>query len=131
MDAMLISMREYSEQEDLPEEEREPPTMNMANPLAYNWLLTTEFMMIIPRKRENSASVNGISLNINSLGFAGLVLAKTPQELQIVKDKGVITLVSETGYSAGWEKRTPEQEQKRKEDLAALEKQMADALSSL
>ncbi|KAF9356617.1 bifunctional AP-4-A phosphorylase/ADP sulfurylase [Mortierella sp. NVP85] len=131
VDAMLMSIREYSEQENIPEEERLLPTISMSTMLAYNWLLTTEFMMIIPRKREDSDSVNGISLNINSLGFAGMVLAKTSDELQIVKDKGVIALVSETGYSTGWEKRTLEQEQKRKEELIALEKQMANALSSL
>ncbi|KAK3804947.1 MAG: hypothetical protein J3Q66DRAFT_131530 [Benniella sp.] len=131
VDAMLMSIREYSEQENIPEEERLLPTISMSTTLAYNWLLTTEFMMIIPRKREDSDSVNGISLNINSLGFAGMVLAKTSDELQVVKDKGVIALVSETGYSIGWEKRTLEQEQKRKEELIALEKQMENALSSL
>jgi ATP adenylyltransferase len=131
VDAMLMSLREYSEQENIPEEERLLPTISMSTTLAYNWLLTTEFMMIIPRKREHSDSVNGISLNINSLGFAGMVLAKTSDELQVVKDKGVIALVSETGYSTGWENRTLEQEQKRKEELIALEKQMENALSSL
>lgn len=126
-----MSIREYAEQEDISEEERQLPTLSMSTTLAYNWLLTTEFMMIIPRKREDSESVDGVSLNINSLGFAGMVLAKTPKELQVVKDKGLIALVSETGYSTGWEKRTLEQEQKRKEELAALEKQMESALSSL
>ncbi|KAG0244394.1 hypothetical protein B0O80DRAFT_448981 [Mortierella sp. GBAus27b] len=130
MDAMLMSIREYSLQEGLPEE-HQLPILTTATTLAYNWLLTTEFMMIVPRRREHSEPVNGISLNINSLGFAGMVLAKTSQELQLVKDKGVITLVSETGYSAGWEKRTPQQEQKRREELATLEKQMGDALSSI
>ncbi|KAF9959024.1 bifunctional AP-4-A phosphorylase/ADP sulfurylase [Modicella reniformis] len=129
VDAMIMSIRESAEQEDLMDNDQPPSALKLSSTLAYNWLLTKEFMAIVPRKHEKTHVVNGISLDINSLGFAGLVLAKTSKELAIVKEKGVIALASETGYSAGWEKRTPEQEQKRREELAALEQQMGNALS--
>ncbi|KAG0367994.1 hypothetical protein BC939DRAFT_271581 [Gamsiella multidivaricata] len=130
MDAMLISIREYSEQTSLSETES-AIAANMTSSMAYNWILTTEFMLIAPRKQEHSESVNGVALNINSLGFAGMVLAKTPEEMELVKSKGVLHVVAETGFSCGWGNRSVEEEQKRREQQDALEKQMGSALSGL
>ncbi|KAG0307510.1 bifunctional AP-4-A phosphorylase/ADP sulfurylase [Dissophora globulifera] len=117
MDAMMMSIREYAEQVALPERERELVFRTWSSSRAYNWLLTTEFMMIVPRKQESSNLHKNVSLNINSLGFAGMVLAKTFAELEVVKEKGVIALVSETGYPYEFDReshaRSVEEEQRR------------------
>ncbi|KAF9161005.1 bifunctional AP-4-A phosphorylase/ADP sulfurylase [Mortierella sp. AD010] len=132
MDAMIMSLREYAERDDLTNEDRDLVT-SMRSSFDYNWLMTTEFMMLVPRKQESSNSVERVILEINSLGFAGMVLAKTPKELKLAQDRGVIELVSETGFGFGREgkSRSEEDEQKRKDEQATVEKQMDGALSSL
>ncbi|KAI8598320.1 hypothetical protein EDD21DRAFT_382844 [Dissophora ornata] len=126
MDAMLMSIRAYAEQGHVSDEERK-----LCTNTAYNWIMTTEFMMIVPRKQESSKMINGVALDINSLGFAGMVLAKTKRELEMVKDRGVVTVVAETGFSFGFEGRSPEEEAKRAEEQAKLEQQMSNVLLNL
>ncbi|KAF8977137.1 bifunctional AP-4-A phosphorylase/ADP sulfurylase [Entomortierella lignicola] len=131
MDAMIMSIREYAEQNS--SDQDQGPATNVGSSFDYNWILTTEFMMMVPRKQEGSKPVNGISLNINSLGFAGMVLAKTPEELKLAQEKGVIEIVSETGFYFGLDGRgrTEEEEQKRKAEQAIVEKQIGGALTNL
>ncbi|KAF9537147.1 bifunctional AP-4-A phosphorylase/ADP sulfurylase [Mortierella hygrophila] len=135
MDNMLMSIREYAEQEHLSEEERDLVMGGgRASGLAYNWILTREFMMLVPRRLESTKPTkDGIALNINSLGFAGMVLAKTPEELEHVKKTGVIELIAETGFMFGkhGEGRSAEEEAQKKKEQEVLEKQMGGALSSL
>ncbi|KAF9147168.1 bifunctional AP-4-A phosphorylase/ADP sulfurylase [Linnemannia schmuckeri] len=135
MDSMLMSMREYAEQEHLSEEEKDLVMAGgRASGLAYNWILTREFMMMIPRRQESTnLTKEGITLNINSLGFAGMVLAKTPEELELVKKRGVIEIVAETGFmfGKGGESRSAEEEVQKEKEQEILEKQMGGALSSL
>ncbi|KAF9387576.1 bifunctional AP-4-A phosphorylase/ADP sulfurylase [Podila verticillata] len=124
VDAMMMSIREYAEQEELTDEERMLCSTAMSS-FAYNWILTKEFMMIVPRKQEGFGPIS-----INSLGFAGMVLAKTAEELEMVQKTGVMDLVSKSGFVFHQE-RTPEQEQKSREMQQVLETQMGSALSSL
>ncbi|KAG0203779.1 bifunctional AP-4-A phosphorylase/ADP sulfurylase [Mortierella sp. GBA30] len=131
MDAMMMSIREYAEQETLSEQDRALCSTVMTSAFAYSWILTREFMMIVPRKHEASRPVNGVALDVNTLGFAGLVLAKTKEELELVQRKGVLEIVSETGFTFERAVRSPEEEAKRREQQEALEQQMGDALSSL
>ncbi|KAG0283807.1 bifunctional AP-4-A phosphorylase/ADP sulfurylase [Linnemannia gamsii] len=134
MDSMLMSIREYAEQEHLSEEEKDLMAAGRASGLAYNWILTREFMMMVPRRQDSTnLTEDGISLNINSLGFAGMVLAKTPEELEVVKKRGVIEIVAETGFMFGkdGEGRSAEEEAQKKKEQEILEKQMGGALSSL
>ncbi|OAQ24641.1 HIT-like protein [Linnemannia elongata AG-77] len=136
MDSMLMSIREYAEQEHLSEEEKDLVMGGgrRASGLAYNWILTTEFMMIVPRRQETTnRTEDGIVLEVNSLGFAGMVLAKTPEELEFVKKTGVVELVAETGFMFGkdGEGRSAEEEAQKKKEQEVLEKQMGGALSSL
>ncbi|KAI9486711.1 MAG: ATP adenylyltransferase-domain-containing protein [Benjaminiella poitrasii] len=61
-----------------------------AQPLnaSYNFLMTQDFMMLIPRSQEKaSIEHNGktFELSINSLGFAGLLLCKTEEQLEALK----------------------------------------------
>ena len=130
MDAMMTSIREYADQESLSEEEKSLCANGMSS-FAYNWILTTEFMMIVPRKQPTSDPVDGVFLEINSLGLAGMILAKTPEEMAMVQKKGVINTVSETSFCFLREHFSPEKEQQRKEQQAILEKQMTSAFSAL
>lgn len=55
---------------------------------SFNFLMTQDFMMLVPRTKE-SATIehNGktFEMSINSLGFAGLLLAKTEEEFEALK----------------------------------------------
>lgn len=55
---------------------------------AYNLLATREWMLIIPRLRE---CFEGIS--VNSLGFAGALLVRNSEQLQLLKDYGPMNLL--------------------------------------
>jgi ATP adenylyltransferase len=135
MDSMLMSIREYAEQEHLSDEEKDLVMGGgRGSGLSYNWILTREFMMMVPRRQDSTIPTDdGISLSINSLGFAGTVLAKTPEELELVKKKGVIEIVAETGFIFGkdGEGRSAEEEAQKKKEQEILEKQMGGTLSSL
>ncbi|KAJ1818268.1 bifunctional AP-4-A phosphorylase/ADP sulfurylase [Coemansia sp. RSA 2599] len=60
---------------------------------SYNMIMTPTALMLFPRR---FSSWQGIS--INSLGFAGLVLCKSTEELGIVSNTGVLTILSNVGY---------------------------------
>lgn len=54
----------------------------------YNLLITDGWMFAVPRKRE---SFEGVS--VNALAFAGLLLARTPAELERVREIGPMTIL--------------------------------------
>lgn len=58
-------------------------------PPSYNVVLTLEHMYVFPRLRETHLlAVTGEPLGVNALGFAGLLLVKSPAELEAVKAEG-------------------------------------------
>ncbi|KAF9972181.1 bifunctional AP-4-A phosphorylase/ADP sulfurylase [Actinomortierella ambigua] len=122
MDAMHESLREeYATQHHLTEEERMQAAGGVSS-LSYNWIMTREFMMIAPRRQEGYGP-----LNINSLGFAGMVLAKTADELKAVKKLGVIGIVSKTGFQVKNAELARAEEAKKQEEQAYLDERMAHA----
>lgn len=58
----------------------------------YNLLITEDWMMIIPRSQEKFASIS-----INSLGFAGVFLVKNEEQLKLIKDSDLLTILSQVG----------------------------------
>lgn len=54
-----------------------------AAPAPYNLLMTHDWMMVVPRSREH---YRGIS--INALGFAGSLLVRNHQELELLREAG-------------------------------------------
>lgn len=56
---------------------------------AYNFLATREWMLVVPRSQE---SFQGIS--VNSLGFAGALLVRNPQQMQLLKEYGPMTVLT-------------------------------------
>ncbi|ELU36445.1 ATP adenylyltransferase domain-containing protein [Rhizoctonia solani AG-1 IA] len=80
---------------------------------SYNIILTSEHMHLIPRLREHTIeelhpnkgeksesdpeAYTPQKLSINSLGFAGMLLAKSDALAGAIKEKGVIELLSQVG----------------------------------
>ncbi|WP_013325171.1 ATP adenylyltransferase family protein [Gloeothece verrucosa] len=60
----------------------------------YNLLATREWMMIIPRRQELFQSIS-----VNSLGFAGALLAKNSEQMQFIKDYGPLTILKEVSLN--------------------------------
>jgi len=57
---------------------------------SFNVLLTLEHLHLIPRRQETyRLEVTGEELPVNSLGFAGMLLVKSEEELEAVKSEGV------------------------------------------
>lgn len=55
---------------------------------AYNLLATREWMLIVLRSHEEFETIS-----INSLGFAGALLVKNQEQMQILKDYGPMTIL--------------------------------------
>ena len=62
------------------------------NPRPYNLLMTPDFLTVIPRCQE---SYQGIE--VNALGFAGGLLVRNHDQLQILKDLGPFNLLQQVG----------------------------------
>jgi sulfate adenylyltransferase (ADP) / ATP adenylyltransferase len=60
--------------------------------IAYNFLATREWMLIVPRSQEHFASIS-----VNSLGFAGTMLVRNNEQMQILKDIGPMTILKNVG----------------------------------
>ncbi|MEA5514630.1 phosphorylase [Nodularia sp. UHCC 0506] len=54
----------------------------------YNLLATREWMMIVPRSHEHFDSIS-----VNSLGFAGALLVRNQEQMQVIKDQGPMTIL--------------------------------------
>jgi ATP adenylyltransferase len=59
----------------------------------YNLLITRDWMMGV---RRSQASYQGIG--VNSLGYAGWLLVKTPEDLETLKQLGPVNLLKQVGY---------------------------------
>ncbi|GAA5815203.1 hypothetical protein MFLAVUS_008709 [Mucor flavus] len=100
LDAMFQQLRENAT----------PPTTS------YNFLMTEEFMMLIPRIKENATiEHNGksLDLSINSLGYAGYVLAKTQEEVEAIDAQdNLMDVLAQT--SVAWNPEAAKLEAERK-----------------
>ena len=55
---------------------------------AYNLLATREWMLIVPRSHENFDSIS-----VNSLGFAGALLVRNQEQMQVIKEQGPMSIL--------------------------------------
>ena len=69
------------------------PLENNLQSGAYNLLITQKWMLIVPRKQEE---IDGIS--INSLGFAGALLVKNQQQMELVKNIKPMEILSKVAF---------------------------------
>jgi ATP adenylyltransferase len=56
----------------------------------YNLLVTRHWMLLVPRSRESFESIA-----VNSLGFAGTLLVRNEQQMQLLKAHGPMTVLSQ------------------------------------
>lgn len=68
---------------------------------SYNVILTLEHLHIIPRRKENHIlSVTGDTIPINSLGFAGMLLVKSDEEMEAVKREGISEILRDVALKS-------------------------------
>ncbi|WP_016951172.1 phosphorylase [Anabaena sp. PCC 7108] len=62
--------------------------INNIQSMAYNLLATREWMLIVPRSQDEFESIS-----VNSLGFAGALLVRNAEQLQLLKDIGPMNIL--------------------------------------
>lgn len=60
----------------------------------YNLLVTGEWMLVVPRSYENFHSIS-----VNSLGFAGALLVKNQEQMNIIKEQKPLTILRHVAYA--------------------------------
>jgi ATP adenylyltransferase len=60
---------------------------------AYNLLITREWMLIVPRSQESFESIA-----VNSLGFAGALLVRNQQQLELLKQHSPMKLLTNVAF---------------------------------
>ena len=66
------------------------------NSIAYNLLATREWMFIVPRSQEHFESIS-----VNSLGFAGALLVRNQEQMQMLKVVSPMGILKQVGVSDG------------------------------
>ena len=69
------------------------PLENNLQSAAYNLLITRKWMLIVPRKQEELAEIS-----INSLGFAGALLVKNQQQMELLKNINPINILTNVAF---------------------------------
>ncbi len=70
----------------------QPEDSRQAGP--YNLLLTREWMLLVPRSKEFFGSIS-----INAVGFAGALLVKNEEQMQLIKEHGCMAALKHTAVS--------------------------------
>ncbi|TFL01463.1 HIT-like domain-containing protein [Pterulicium gracile] len=69
---------------------------------SYNMIMTTEHIHMIPRLKESySLSTSGPASDVNSLGFAGMLMVKSEEQLAHVKKESVARILTGVGCKPG------------------------------
>lgn len=65
---------------------------------SYNVIITLEYMHIIPRRQDGHVlQETGEKLCVNALGFAGILLVKSEQEIEAVKRESISKILQSVG----------------------------------
>jgi len=68
---------------------------------SYNVIMTLEHMHIIPRRQDGHVlQGTGEKLSVNALGFAGMLLAKSEQEVEAVKQESISKILQSVGLKS-------------------------------
>ncbi|KAI9137280.1 ATP adenylyltransferase-domain-containing protein [Paraphysoderma sedebokerense] len=70
-----------------------PPYPHHHPYLSYNFIMTSSWMLMVPRKEEKYENVS-----VNSVGWAGMFLVKTGAEKDIVKTAGPMGVLKNLGF---------------------------------
>lgn len=72
---------------------------NDVKDMSYNFIMTTKWMMIVPRKTAKFKGPSSeLSLGINSCGFYGLILCKNDDLFDLVKEVGPEEILGQVGF---------------------------------
>jgi len=72
-----------------------PAEGEAANDLHYSLLLTNRWIFVVPRSTDVYKTIS-----VNSLGYAGTLVAKSPAELELLKADGPLNILKHVGYAA-------------------------------
>ncbi len=61
-------------------------------PKPYNLLVTRRWMLFVPRAVERHGSIS-----VNALGFAGSLLARDEDELEVIRNRGPLRILEAVG----------------------------------
>lgn len=64
------------------------------SPQSYNMVLSSSFMMLVPRSREVYGPVA-----VNSMGFVGSMLVRSQAELEFIHRESPMRILAEVGVS--------------------------------
>ncbi|KAF5321575.1 hypothetical protein D9619_001543 [Psilocybe cf. subviscida] len=79
---------------------RHDPDYPVGNP-SYNVVITLDHMHIIPRRQENYIlESNGEKVSVNALGFAGMLLVKSDEEMEDVKRETISKILRGVGLES-------------------------------
>lgn len=79
---------------------RHDPNYPVGSP-SYNVVITLDHMHIIPRRQENYIlESNGEKVSINALGFAGMLLVKSDEEMENVKRETISKILRGVGLES-------------------------------
>ncbi|ORZ24644.1 HIT-like domain-containing protein [Absidia repens] len=66
---------------------------------SFNFMITSQFMLLVPRRLEDGITEDGIKLSMNSLGFGGFLLAKTESEYKALQAMpNLMDLLTQVGF---------------------------------
>ena len=84
LDATISSIRHY-------------PDYPVGSP-SYNVIVTLEYMHVIPRRKDGHVlEETGEKLSVNALGFAGMLLAKSEEQVEDVKRESIGKILRSVG----------------------------------
>ena len=87
LDATISSIRHY-------------PDYPVGSP-SYNVIVTLEYMHIIPRRKDGHVlEETGEMISVNALGFAGMLLVKSEQEVEAVKRESIGKILRSVGLES-------------------------------
>ena len=61
---------------------------------SYNFICTLKWMLVVPRNKETYNE----RVSVNSLGFAGMVLVKSTEDIDLIKNDGIEVILNSLGY---------------------------------
>ena len=59
----------------------------------YNLLVTTDWMLVVPRRVEHAGPIS-----VNALGYAGSLFARDAAELELIRRTGPLRILAEVGF---------------------------------
>ena len=62
----------------------------------YNLLVTTDWMLVVPRRTEHAGPIS-----VNALGYAGSLFARDSAELALIRRRGPLRILAEVGFPPG------------------------------